>query len=299
MISILIPVYNYAINNLVSALLLQLDKLDVNWEILISDDVSSPNFLEENNQFIHKLSRKNVKLFQQNTNIGNGANRNFLIGQSLYKWLIFLDADVLPVENNFISIYLNKLSATSKEIVAGNIVYDSQNPYPNLLRWKYGKRKEEISFKERRKCPILNVRGANFAIKRELALNHNFPELYKKYGFIDTRFFLQFSENEVEIIENPVYHLGIESNEIFLRKSQNAISNALFLLNKKDKLANKIAIVSTYKKVRVFKRLFSFVYAKLNENLVRNLTSENPSVFIFQFYKLLYISYLDVSVKVN
>ena len=82
---------------------------------------------------------------------------------------LFLDADVIPVHSNFISNDIKQIS-TSNEIIAGNIMYNDKNRLPNLLRWKYGMEKEQKSLKFRKLYPILNVRGANFLIKKELAL---------------------------------------------------------------------------------------------------------------------------------
>ncbi|WP_456376316.1 glycosyltransferase family 2 protein [Lutibacter sp.] len=295
MISILIPVYNYTIQPLIENLLIQMETIDCKWEILISEDASNEDWVKQNAEFIHKLNNLQIKLFRQKINIGNAANRNFLIEQASYKWLLFLDADVLSVENNFIAIYLKQMFSTSFEIITGNIVYDSKNPLPHLLRWKYGKEKEQITFIERKNNPILHGRAANFAIKRSLAKKVNFPILKEKYGFVDTRFFLQFNKFQICVIENPVYHLGIEENSIFIEKTKKAIVNALFLLNSKDKLSNKITLISTYHKIRIFRRILAKVYSKFHLCFEKKLVSKKPSIFIFQIYKLLYISYLDVS----
>ncbi len=295
MISILIPVYNYYIEPLIQNLLIQLKSVDYKWEILLSDDLSDNAFRIQNSEFVNKVNNLHVKLFHQNTNIGNGPNRNYLIEKASYDWLLFLDADVLAVNSNFISNYMNTMRTTTLEIIAGNIIYDTRNPLPCLLRWKYGKEKEQVSLSVRKKKPILNVRGANFAIKRELATKFNFLILLENYGLVDTRFFLQFDKNQICVIENPVYHLGIEENDVFLKKTKKAIANALFLLNKNDEPSVQITIVSNYKKVRFLKRPLAKIYSRFYLNFERNLLSENPSVFIFQLYKLLYISYLDVS----
>jgi len=294
MLSILIPVYNYGVQLLVENLLIQLESIDCRWEILLSDDASNEEWIKQNSKFVSKLNNSQIKLFQQEINVGNAANRNFLIAQASYDWLLFLDVDVIPVTFNFLSIYKKKMQSTNKEIIIGNIAYDENKPQPHLLRWKYGKEKEQVDFEEIKSKPILHARGANFAIKKTLAEKMNFPILKEKYGFVDTRFFLQFTKNQICVVNNSVYHLGIERNNIFLEKTKNAIVNALFLLNKNDKLAKQITLISTYRKIRIFKRILAKIYLKNYLFFERNMMSKKPSVFIFQIYKLLYISYLDV-----
>lgn len=295
MISVLIPVYNYNIQPLVENLLIQFASVNCKWEIFLSDDVSDAHFKNLNSDYVSGLNLQNVKLFQQDTNVGNAANRNFLIKKATFDWLLFLDVDVLAVEDNFISVYISEMKSTNKELISGNIIYDHKKPLPHLLRWKYGKRKEEVGFEKRRAYPILNLRGANFAIKRSLAQRMNFPLLRETYGFVDTRFFLQFNQNQVLVIKNPVYHLGIEANDVFVNKTKKAIANALFLMNTNDNLAMQLTLVSSYKKIKATRFLLAKIYQLLSSRLEKNLLSKKPSLLVFQLFKILFLSSLDVS----
>ena len=295
MISVLIPVYNFKIKNLIESLLFQFKSIDCEWEILMSDDASNKDFKSQNLKFINTLDNNvPIKLFQQEKNLGNAANRNFLIQQANFTWLLFLDADVLPKSNTFLSVYVSKMQDTLKEIIVGNIVYNCQKPLPHLLRWKYGRKKEQVFLNERKKHPILHARGANFAVKREVAKAVNFPILRENYGFVDTCFFLQFEKNQFCVVENPVYHLGIESNAVYLKKIKKAVANALDLLDKNDALAMQISLISNYNKVRIFNKILAKIYVRFHVYFEKNIISNSPSVFIFQLYKLLYMGYLDV-----
>lgn len=293
MISILIPVYNYNIKMLVENLLTQFKNIDCKWEILISDDASKDGIKRSNLDFINNLNLGSVKLFQQEKNIGNTSNRNILIDEASFNWLLFLDADVLPVSTNFLTNYIKYMRSTTQDIISGNIIYDCKNPLPHLLRWKYGVKKEQVSFNERQNNLVMHARGANFAIKRKLAQKNNFPILKEKYGFVDTRFFLQFSKDKFCVIENPVFHLGIETNEKFLQKVKKAVVNALFLLNSEDKLFKKITLISIYQKIRIFKFILSKTYLLFYKFFESKLLSKNPSILYLQVYKILYLSYLD------
>lgn len=296
MISVLIPVYNYNIEKLISSLISQFKQINYDWEILLSDDASSSILLKnQNSDFIKSLKSSKIEIYQQEVNVGNAANRNYLIEKAKFDWLLFLDADILPVKANFISTYLNAMQSISEVIIAGNIIYDIQKPLPNLLRWKYGKQKEQKPLEVRKNKSLLNCRGANFAIKRDVIEKFNFPILQEKYGFVDTRFFLQFKGNQIYVLENPVYHLGIEENRVFLDKTKKAIANALFLMDTNKELSIKILLISKYKKIRMLRYFLSKIYLRFNQNFELNLLSKKPSVLLFQFYKLLYLSYLDVS----
>lgn len=293
MISVLIPVHNYLIQSLVENLYQQLKELEIDWEILISDDASEENIKNQNFKFISNLSNGRIQFHSQKSNIGNAANRNFLGNTAKQDWLLFLDADTLPVHNNFIELYMRRISSSECPIISGNVVYRSDEN-SHLLRWKYGKEKEELTLIERSKNPKLTSRGANFVIKKEVFSRNQFHLLKEKYGFVDTRFFLQFHKKQFDLIENPVYHLGLESNDIYLEKIKNAVANALFLLNNNDIVSREIALVGFYKKVRFLKRILSFLFTIFEGFLKRNLISSNPSILTLQIFKLLYISKIDV-----
>jgi hypothetical protein len=297
MISVLIPVHNYLIQHLVNGLYKQLQLLQIDWELLISDDASEEKFKKQNIEFISSLSSENIKFFSQKNNIGNAANRNFLGTNASHKWLLFLDADTLPVYQNFIQLYLNRMQTTEKSIISGNVIYKSDGN-KSLLRWKYGKKKEELTLKKRKKNPKLTARGANFAIKKDVFIHNKFYLLKEKYGFVDTRFFLQFNSNQFDLIENPVYHLGLESNKVYLEKIKNAVANALFLLKSNDEVSKEITLIGFYKKVRFCKRFFSFLFTILKGVLEKNLISDTPLIFNLQLFKLLYISKLDSFKKI-
>lgn len=293
MLSILIPVYNYDVRELVDSLILQLDRKEFDWEIRLSDDNSVTSYKASNQNFIDKLNSTQISIFNQELNIGNAANRNFLIAEAKFDWILFLDVDTKPVKDNFIDTYVSVMKHTSKDLISGNIVYDRNNPNPKLLRWKYGILKEEVDLAERMKNPILHLRGANFAIRKSVVIDSDFPMLKEKYGFVDTRFFLQFESSQVEVIENPVFHLGLESNLDYFNKVKLGIKNALELIDSDDEFSDNITIVRAYKKIR-FSRLFlNFMYKKTNQKLKKNLLSENPKISFLQIYKLLYLARID------
>ena len=115
MISVLIPVYNYNVQPLVENLLLQFESINCKWELFLSDDVSDVHYKKSNTNYIDGLNLMNVKLFQQEINIGNAANRNFLIEKATNDWLLFLDVDVLAVKDDFLSKYINEMKSTNKD----------------------------------------------------------------------------------------------------------------------------------------------------------------------------------------
>lgn len=78
--------------------------------------------------------------------MGRSKTRELLAEKAKYPYLLFLDADVLPVSTLFVAQYLQHVSEYS--ILVGGIKYESEKPASNrYFRWFYGKTREEITVK--------------------------------------------------------------------------------------------------------------------------------------------------------
>ena len=108
MLSILIPTFNHLTTNLVKDLHLQCLESKIIFEIIIYDEASTDRKVSLENSKLNKLS--NVYYKRNKINIGRSAIRNKLAAESKYKWLLFIDADVIPKTKNFVKKYLDSIN---------------------------------------------------------------------------------------------------------------------------------------------------------------------------------------------
>ena len=145
MLSILIPTYNYDVVSLVTKVHAQcLKQLNQNFEILIYDDCSTDNNIVAKNESLNALENCNFKILPNN--IGRSAIRNKLSQDAKYDWLLFLDADVMPISEDFI---LNYISVINEEpcVIYGGILYpETDQDDLKTLRWHYGKKREALNY---------------------------------------------------------------------------------------------------------------------------------------------------------
>jgi hypothetical protein len=70
-------------------------------------------------------------------------------------------------------------------------------------------------------------------IKRTILLTLPFDEGIRRYGYEDVVLAEGLKEKGIKIthIDNPVIHKGLESNELFLTKTEDSLSNLVELVN--------------------------------------------------------------------
>ena len=212
MLSVLIPTYNYNVSTLVSVLHKQLSLQTSPFEILIFEDGSTHN--------LNAIHLSNTFVIANPTNIGRVRARMALANKAKYSWLLFLDADVIPKTDHFITNYL-KTTSTNYKAIYGGFAYKKQAPNSSkTLRWTYGKTKEEKPAKLRNLKTYKIIISANYLIKKETfkLINSKINEK-KGYGF-DYYFGALLKANNINIlhIDNEVYHLGLDDNKVYLNK---------------------------------------------------------------------------------
>lgn len=291
MLSILIPTFNYDITALVAEVHKQSKSCNIPFEILVFDDASTDLEVRKNNASINVL--KNTSYTILKSNIGRSAIRNKLAKSAQYSWLLFLDADVMPVNNHFVLNYVNSLS-DSKPIIYGGISYKEERPNQSqLLRWVYGKKREALNSGIRKKDIYVSFLTLNFIIRKDTFEKASFNENIPNLRYEDTLFSYDLKRKKIPIthIENPVCHLGLESSKIFLSKSKESLDALNLFLNQKliDHKYMKISRVKNRLQKFKLDLLLSTIYPLLKKRFEKNLLSNTPSLFIFDLYRLSYL----------
>lgn len=285
MLSILIPAYNYNIVALAQSLHQQALEQLVDFELIVMED-GSTQFLNEN-RAIEKL--ENCRYIISEKNIGRSAIRNKLADEAKYEHLLFMDGDAEVHTTNYIEKYLAFCHEDS--IVIGGTAYDPDEHNPQYsLRLKYGRKREARTAPERDKS---NFATFNFLISKKIFNRVRFDENIDGYGHEDMLFGHQLHQLGYEFIqiENPLIHKGLDDNRTFIRKTEESARN-LYLLYKTGKypyLNSESKLLNTYIKIDSYRltRLFSFIYTLTRSVIQKCLCSKNPSLRLYDFYKLI------------
>lgn len=299
-LSIVIPVYNFSISDLVTVLDEQASSLNISYEIRCYDDCSDTYF-KELNTTITKF--ENVIYKELPLNHGRSKIRNLLANDAKYDTLLFLDSDSKITNANYLIEYVKYLDKDA--VVYGGRSYQNTPPTNSnkILHWKYGSTRETTSAEIRSKSPYYTFMSNNFIVPKNFFLKVKMDETLKGYGYEDTLFGVKLKEFNISIkhIDNPLCHIGLEDNDAFLQKTYESIKNLFQLTSANIQFNTKL-----YKYYRFITKsqlifLFGFVYKLFQEKIEKNLKSTEPTLFYFDLYKLNLIitEHTTRSVKAN
>ncbi len=285
MLSILIPVYNEDVTELVSSLHEQAEQLGINYEIICADDsgqLSNP---------LPELTP--LRWITNPMNLGRAKCRNKLTHQAQGEFLLFLDADMHLCSANFIANYWQ--ARDEAPVSCGGILYENKKPpLSQRLRWNYGKKYEARAAVDRNEEPYGSFMTGNYFIRKDVAVEHLFDESITTYGHEDTLLGKSLLESAVQIkhLDNGAIHGGLESNEQFILKTQEGLQG-LWSLYQKGKInrnySKVIRLHENFSQLGILPLVLWFI-ANLEPLFRRKVESEGKHIWFFQLLKLKWFS---------
>jgi glycosyltransferase involved in cell wall biosynthesis len=291
MISVCIPVYNFDVGYLLKVLSKQAK--EINGEIIVIDDFSRV-FEEKNRKVAESLD--NVRYYRLNENIGRAKIRNLFLKYAKFDYLLFLDCDSIVSSPHFLKKYAEFIEKEQPEVVCGGRVYGERpKSRKRMLRWLYGTSRETKPAHIRELTPNASFMTNNFLIRRDILEKVKFNEDLTKYGHEDTLFGFDLKRRGIKIyhIGNPVANGELEKNDDFVRKTEQAIENLIYIvkyIELSHSFAEDIPLIMDFKIIKekgnlwLYKLLF-FIF---RFPLKLFLKTGYASMKLFDFYRLGY-----------
>lgn len=293
MLSVNIPVYNIEVVGLVNTIYQQATNLDIDFEIRVYDDGSDEIFKSLNRIIKNK---PNVVYNEMAKNLGRAGVRNKMGADSLYDWLLFIDADSKVISPNYLKNYLE--NRKENRVLCGGTAYSKQKSADpeKLFRWTYGTQREAVSASVRNRSKGFIITSNNFFLAKEIFERVHFRDELREYGHEDTLLGYDLFCAGVEIfhVNNPLEHTGIESAQAFLKKSCLALDNLKKigeeLLDGDRMFYRQVNFLRKYKRITFFipSRTIGRLFRKYRDKMEENLKGARPSLLVFDLYKLGY-----------
>ena len=296
MLSVLIPIYNWDVTNLIKELHEQLSDSGVAFEIIAADDASEESYHQQNQSI---ASRQGVTYIRYVENLGRSKLRNSLAQQAQYPYLLFMDCDAAIKTPSFIANYIALIRKEENVpfVALGGVAYrETPPPSSQKLRWHYGKQREEIPAHTRQQQPYKSFTPFNLLVARSIFSTITFDESLTTYGNEDTLFGFELKQHQIKIIhiDNPLYHEGLDENEVYLKKTETAIDNLIRITQQNTLDRTFIAdntLLTTYhhcKQKRVLP-LVKFFYI-LTHPIMKWGICKRYNLLFLDFYKLGYLA---------
>ncbi len=222
-------------------------------------------------------------------NIGRAKIRNMLAKEAQYENLLFLDCDVEVSADFSLQKYLDLINCHA--LVSGGRIYAEQPPAVDFrLHWLYGTKREAKSN---------NFMSNNFFISKEIFNKTPFNETIQGYGYEDFLLEMELKRRKVTVkhINNPVVHIGLDSNTQFIKKTENGTRNLLKLWQQQlilDDEVKFVRLLSVFRKLNSLKiSVLLACYYKISGKKIRNFLIRTPNLLLLDFYKLLYICHIQ------
>jgi hypothetical protein len=236
----------------------------------------------------------NVVYVELEQNVGRSAIRNKMGFESRYKYLLFIDADSIPVNEGYLEIYIDYVQPNL--VLCGGTAYKTEKPIEpqKYLRWFYGTKREAISANERNNKKGFIITSNNFLIEKSVFEKIHFREDIKNYGHEDTLlgYDLWCAGIQIFHIDNPLQHIGLEDSPIFIGKTKTALES-LFLIGKNLLAGDKVFVQQVnflnqyYRITKFFPPVFLRLFYKVGHRFIeKNLVGSNASLILFDMYKL-------------
>jgi glycosyltransferase involved in cell wall biosynthesis len=221
MLSICIPAYHCNVDALLRALQIQLESVSGEAEIVVCDDSSPAPILTNTSEF------PGVRVLRNSKNLGRARTRNLLVQAAQGQAILFLDGDSEVISSNFISSWIEIAQNPSIFVSYGGSIYQAAPPpSSHFLRWKVSTLRESKTSEERNRN-MGGFKTNNVLIRRSVFEKVTFNEQLTGYGHEDTLFGFELHMNgyKTHHLDNPVRNAVLDSNEIFLAKTEEAIRN--------------------------------------------------------------------------
>ena len=290
MISILIPIYNNSVVQLVQELVTQCFNAKIAFEIICLDDLSSPKYHEINRAISPLIGVNYVELTDK---YGRSKIRNKLAALARFDHLLFLDSDSKVISKRYIKKYLNAIQTHPNEILVGGRSYAKKEPKNPAYRlhWLYGSKRESPPAKLRNKRSAELFHSNNFLTPREILETIPFDESIKGYGYEDIQWAHKVEKSHnILHLDNPIKHAGLKKCNLFLKEIEESISNLVLLYKENPHIQTKL--IRSYE--LLFKLGISTLFIKLlnylKGQIISRLNSPNPKLIYLDLIKLHYFA---------
>lgn len=251
-LSVLIPFYKDDASQLIVDLSQQ--RTDGSVEILIVDDGTGDTVLTQKIEDLIAGLATPARVITLSENAGRSAARNHLKNEARADWVLFLDADMLPMHDNFLQTYLDVIRTGEADVIFGGFTVEKKSEDKSgELHRALSAVSDCLPLSERISAGPQFVASSNLCLRKAVMTENPFDDGFKGWGWEDSEWAARISQAYTLIhIDNPALHLGLESTDTLLYRFKTSGPNYVRFTKKHPELAKSLTLYklsTTLKKV--------------------------------------------------
>ena len=224
-----------------------------NCEILVYDDGSADaNMTKTINAHLANFKGP-AKLITAQENHGRSHARNRLMAHATSDWLLMLDADMLPDDEQFLVRYIETMvSQPQPALIAGGFSLQQVTPTKaQNLHAAQSRRSECLGAAQRQEAPGRFIFTSNILVHRKVLDAVYFDDGYQGWGWEDVDWGLRVADQfPILHIDNTATHLGLDDTKTLLKKYGTSGANFARLASQHPAAANDMPLFQVARKLR-------------------------------------------------
>jgi glycosyltransferase involved in cell wall biosynthesis len=173
-------------------------------------------------------------LVRFHTNQGRSSARNRAIQAARGSYILFMDADMLPGDAQYLTRYFDAIQKRTSSIIFGGFIAGHTNiDHDTLLNHALASKGDCKPASDRAQRGAVAVASNNLLVRRDVFARIAFDDGFKGWGWEDTEWAMRavFAGYGLTHIDNPAIHVGLDSTNAMLRKYKEAGANLARLLD--------------------------------------------------------------------
>lgn len=238
-VSVLVPTYHDDPTPLVHAL--ATSENAGFFELIIYDDGSCDSLLSEKIKSAVRVFPGPYMYIPSQENRGRSFVRNRLRELASTNWFVYLDADMLPDDPNFLNRYLATIQDDPEPrlVVGGYTVKSTKRTRSNALHYSQSRAADTPTLEQRNAAPGRYVFTGNLMVHRDVLQAVDFDPRFTGWGWEDTDWGIGVQKRfPIQHIENTASHLGLCSNASLVKRFETSGANYRLLQSKHSEVAD-------------------------------------------------------------
>ncbi|PHR57769.1 MAG: glycosyl transferase [Robiginitomaculum sp.] len=244
--SILVPFYHDDPAQLIAAISAQAcDGI----ELILYDDGTQSGQLHDQLRQVIVAANLPAQILTCTNNHGRSNARNRLIQAARGQYLLFLDADMLPGTEQFLSTWMAEIAANQPAVVFGGFsVLEASGDRAYDLHRALSVSSDCLDAEQRNKIPAKHVCTSNLLVRRDVLEVCTFDTEFVGWGWEDVEWAARVAEQfTITHIDNSAIHLGLENAETLINRFRDSAENYAIFVARHPVLAQQLPSYRTAK----------------------------------------------------